>query len=95
MIVDKGGRRGDMYKEELRTDIMYVGESIQDVGEQTVGETTGYQKEDFHDHEHEKECPFWRSKKAHLIEKWLFSLEQAWQLIFVVLSLYLKMFGKG
>ena len=55
MIVDKGGRKGDMYKEELRTVIMYVGKSIQDVGEQTVGETTGYQKEDFHDHEHEKE----------------------------------------
>ena len=90
MIVDKGRRKGDMYKEELRTVIMYVGESIQD-----VGETTGYQKEDFHDHEHEKECSFWRSKQAHLIEKWLFSLEQAWKLIFVVLSLYLKMFGKG
>ena len=38
MIVGKRGRRGVMYKEELRTDIMYVGESIQEVGEQTVGE---------------------------------------------------------
>ena len=30
MIVDKGGRREDMYKEELRTDIMYVGEQTVD-----------------------------------------------------------------
>ena len=30
MIVDKGGRSEDMYKEELRTDIMYVGEQTVD-----------------------------------------------------------------
>ena len=30
MIVDKGGKSEDMYKEELRTDIMYVGEQTVD-----------------------------------------------------------------
>ena len=30
MIVDKGGISEDMYKEELRTDIMYVGEQTID-----------------------------------------------------------------
>ena len=30
MIVDKGGISEDMYKEELRTDIMYVGEQTVD-----------------------------------------------------------------
>ena len=30
MIVDKGGRREDMHKEELQTDIMYVGEQTVD-----------------------------------------------------------------
>ena len=30
MTVDKGGRREDTYKEELRTDIMYLGEQTVD-----------------------------------------------------------------
>ena len=48
MIVDKGGRSEDMYKEELRTDIMYVGEQTVDEARR---QNDRLQKEDFHDHD--------------------------------------------